>query len=321
MTRVLGLFAVLLTTTAFATTVWRGDFETGDTSQWSKTQAVSADRLSVVSSPVREGQYALKATVRQGDDPIGASGNRNELVYFGNEAVGSEYYYKWSTLFPDDYPSEKTWQLFAQWHHFGCCGSPPLQFIVNGEQIMLAGVGKTVWTAPLERGKWYDFIMHAKWSPDPAEGFLELWVNGEKVVPRMAVATMFPNDTNYLKLGLYRNSTIAPVGVVYHDGFTMATALEDVLPAQASRPPEPVPPEEALPSTEPPATQELMSTTDNAAPASEQGSLELANSGAPASGGGGAGGGCAATGLEAPLGLLGIAWALRLRKRRPQLPA
>jgi hypothetical protein len=35
--------------------VWRGDFETGDRSQWSGTQMVSADRLQVVPSPARQG--------------------------------------------------------------------------------------------------------------------------------------------------------------------------------------------------------------------------------------------------------------------------
>ena len=39
-------------------------------------------------------------TVQQGDDPIDASGNRNELVYLSNETVGSEYYYRWKVMFP-----------------------------------------------------------------------------------------------------------------------------------------------------------------------------------------------------------------------------
>jgi hypothetical protein len=34
---------------------------------------------------------------------------------------------------------------------------------------------------------------------------------------------------NYLKVGLYRNDTISQVGIVYHDGWTMARKLEDVL--------------------------------------------------------------------------------------------
>ncbi|MFZ5472299.1 MAG: polysaccharide lyase, partial [Myxococcota bacterium] len=299
-------FGILL-----ATVVWRGDFETGDLSQWSKAQQVSPDRLQVVTSPVREGAYALKATVRQGDDPIGASGNRNELVYFGNEAAGSEYFYKWSTMFASDYPSASTWQLFAQWHHFGCCGSPPVQLIVNGERLILAGVGQEVWSAPLQRGKWYDFVFHVKWSADPRVGFMELWVDGELALPKTSVATMFAGDSNYLKLGLYRNDTIAPVGVVFHDGFLQASTLEDVIPPKPPPPPPAPPPpvNEPLPAAPPeptpvPANEEAVSPFELESSPDEKP--------LPAD----SGGGCAA-GRAGVTGLLALLGVLRRRRRTP----
>ena len=37
--------------------------------------------------------------------------------------------------------------------------------------------------APLLRGHWHDFVMHAKWSPDPAVAFLEMWIDGVNVLP------------------------------------------------------------------------------------------------------------------------------------------
>ncbi|XXF75655.1 heparin lyase I family protein [Myxococcaceae bacterium GXIMD 01537] len=212
-------------------TVWRGDFETGDRSQWSGTQMVSPDRLQVVTSPVRQGRYAIKATVKQGDDPINSSGNRNELVRMTKEPVGSEYYYGWSTMFAPDYPSVKTWQLFAQWHHDGCCGSPPVEFTVSGDEMRLnigGNPGTIVWRAPLVRGQWQDFVFHVKWSPDPKVGFVELYHNGKLVLPKRYIATQFSGMLNYLKVGLYRNDTISPVGVVYHDGWLMGRTLEDV---------------------------------------------------------------------------------------------
>lgn len=224
---------------AFAKVVWRGDFETGNLSQYTRTQSVSPERLQVVQSPSRQGTWALKATVRQGDDPIGASGNRNELLYLSNEPSGSEYYYKWSTRFAPNYPSAKTWQLFAQWHHYGCCGSPPVQFVVNGETMSLSSVGTTVWNAPLVRDQWLDFVFHVKWSANANEGFIEMWLNGKLVVPKRFVATQFPGEVNYLKVGLYRNSTIAQEGVVYHDGWMQATTLEDVMPAPEKENPPP----------------------------------------------------------------------------------
>ncbi|MBZ4415801.1 heparin lyase I family protein [Myxococcus sp. RHSTA-1-4] len=212
--------------------VWVGDFETGDRSQWSHTQMVSADRLAVVASPLRQGRYAIKATVRQGDDPINSSGNRNELVKMTREPVGSEYYYRWSTMFDSTFPSVRTWQLFTQWHHEGDSGSPPVEFYVYGEEIRLnigGNPGVIVWRTPLVRGQWQDFIFHAKWSPDASVGFVELYLNGQLVLPRRYIATQFPGQLNYLKVGLYRNDTITQTGIVYHDGWTMARSLQDVL--------------------------------------------------------------------------------------------
>ncbi|NOK17638.1 heparin lyase I family protein [Corallococcus carmarthensis] len=227
----LWLVACLLPSLAAAEIVWRGDFETGNRSQFSTEQMVSSDRLQVVSSPVAEGKYALKATVKQGDDPINSSGNRNELVYLSNEKVGSEYWYRWKVMFANDFPSVDAWQLFTQWHHDGCCGSPPVEFFVKGELIRLTlNDNGTVWSTALKRGVWQEFIFHVKWSPDASVGYVELWHNGVQVLKKTKAMTMFAGQNNYLKLGLYRDDTIKPVGVVYHDGFIQATSREDVFP-------------------------------------------------------------------------------------------
>ncbi|MFB1479709.1 heparin lyase I family protein [Corallococcus sp. RDP092CA] len=214
--------------------VWRGDFESGNRNQWDGTQMMSADRLQVIASPVREGGYALKATVKQGDDPINSSGNRNELFKQTKEATGSEYWYRWSTRFAPDFPSVKTWQLFTQWHHDGCCGSPPVEFYVYGEELRLnigGSPGTIVWTTPLVRNTWHDFIFHVKWSPNASVGFVELYYDGKLVLPKRNIATQYSGQLNYLKIGLYRNDTIAPVGVVYHDGWVMGRTMADVLDA------------------------------------------------------------------------------------------
>jgi hypothetical protein len=218
---------------ARAEVVWRGDFETGDLSQWSVSQEVAPDRMQVVDSPVRQGKHALRVEVRQGDNPLnGASGNRAELVWTPVEKEGNDRYYSWSTMWAQDFPSVATWQAFTQWHHTGNTGTPPLEMYVNGESMYLAiGADETVvWTHPLERGAWHDFILHVKWSSDPGVGFVELWYDGQEVLRKTSGATMFPGQDNIMKQGLYRNDTISQVGVLYHDGMTVATTLEDVLP-------------------------------------------------------------------------------------------
>ncbi len=259
MTRFLRLLPFLLMpAVASASTLWRGNFETGNISQWSKSQRVASDRLMVVTDVVREGRYALKATVRRGDDPIHSSGNRNELVYFSRETSGMEYFYKWSTLFPENFPFSRKWQVFAQWHQEGCCGSPPLELYVVGDEMRMrvgGSSGKVVWRAPLVRGQWHDFVLRVKWSPDPRVGFVELYKDGKLAAPKTMAATQFGREKNYLKLGLYRDSSISPVSVVYHDGFTIATKLEDVLALPAAPvealPPAPTTVAEPAPAPEP----------------------------------------------------------------------
>ncbi|KFE60900.1 heparin lyase I family protein [Hyalangium minutum] len=213
-----------------ASVVWRGDFETGNLTQWTREQEVSADRLQIVTSPVRQGGYALKATVKQGDDPIDASGNRNEMVRLTYEPANSEYYYRWSTMFPSDFPSPATWQLFTQWHHTGSSGSPPVEFAVNNGNIILYCRSTEVWRTPLVRGVWNDFVFHVKWSPSSSTGFVELYHQGRLVLPKRYCATQFSGQVNYLKVGLYRNSSISQTGVVYHDNWLMGRSLSDVMP-------------------------------------------------------------------------------------------
>lgn len=222
----LGLLLVSLAASpASAKVIWRGDFETGDLSQWSKTQMVSKDRLEVVGNPVKEGQFALKTTVRSGDDPIGASGNRNELVIAGIDKSGSERVYRWSTMFPKDFESADTWHLFTQWHHDGSDGSPPVEFFVWGETIFLRVDGEDLWSTPLVRGKWQEFVFSVKWARN---GWVELRHNGKLVLEKTSASTLYAGQGVYLKQGLYRHASVSHPQVVYHDGMTVAESLDDL---------------------------------------------------------------------------------------------
>jgi len=325
-TFVSGLLAVL-PTLALANPTWRGDFETGDLSQWAKPEEVSADRLEIVTSPVHQGKYALKATVYQGDNPINASGNRNELVQAGTTAEGSEYYYHWNTMFAPDYPSEQTWQVFAQWHQDSCCGSPPVEFDVKGEEIMLTLHERAVWTAPLVRGVWHDFIFHVKWSEDESTGFVELWYDGAPVLPRTKAWT---TSRTYLKQGLYRNSSISRVGVVYHDGMVQGETLKDVMQSEESST---APANAAGTPARPTVPEENAAVTPTsgpgpASPASAQASSTPANSGSviapPSSGPSSVAnvqrGGCSATGTVGLSALAFAALAVLVRRRGARIP-
>src|SRR5207245_10067991 len=52
---------------------------------------------------------------------MSGSGTRNEVVrsdpsHF--EVEGNDRWYAWSTMFPADYPSNNTWQVFTQWQYW-----------------------------------------------------------------------------------------------------------------------------------------------------------------------------------------------------------
>jgi hypothetical protein len=237
MTRLLALAALILSpAVALAQTsdvLWRGDFSTGNLSQWNIKQIVSADRIQVVTPPTpHDGmRYAVKVTVKQGDNPISSSGNRNELVNTTTKLPeGSEVYYRWSTMFANNYPSARTWQVFTQWHQPEDYGYPPMQFNVYGEEISLAASQNEtkVWSAPLVRGVWQDFILHVRWSDSASVGFIELWHNGKLVLPKRYMKT---RANVYLKQGLYRSNTITQDGVLYHTGMVTGRTLASVMPS------------------------------------------------------------------------------------------
>jgi hypothetical protein len=232
----LALF-MLVTAPARASVMWRGDFQSGDLSQWTSKETVGG-RLTVVTDPVPPGDtYALRAVVKQGDVVYG--GTRNEVDYETDRpGEGDDRYYHWQTMFPSDFQAADYWQLFTQWHQYVNGGSPPLALMVWGENIKLGNnLDHYFWSTPLVRGVWHDFIIHVKWSSDPSVGGVELWYEGQQVLPFSNAATLYPHDTVYLKQGLYRKNIITQDQTVYHAGMTVATQFSDVLPPP---PPPPV---------------------------------------------------------------------------------
>ena len=289
------LLIALTIPAAASAAIWKGDFETGDISQWTKTQAVSDDRIQIVQDPVQEGRYAARITVNPGDDPIDSSGNRNELVYTADMPEDGEIrWYRWSVLWPSTYQSADAWQIFTQWHHWIGGGSPPLAFYVRNEEMVLGTPTEKLWTAPLERGTWHEFIFGVRWSADASVGWVEIELDGQTVLPRTSYQTLLPGTGSvYLKQGLYRSDKIDFEQRLFVDGMTIGATREDVLPPPPFVPEEPAPePEPEEPGVEPQP------------PPGSPGEVTIV----PREGG------CTTAALPAPLALLG----LFLRRRRRQ---
>lgn len=222
----------------------RLDFETGDLSQFDIVERAATDRLQVVRTPRRQGAYAARFEVRNGDVQQATTGIRAELIAEHDEErmarAGDERWYGWSTLFQRDYPTVDLWQTFVQWKS-DSTGSPPLAMTVQRDEIRLSGGEQNdfqiYWRASIEPGRWHDFVAHIRWSPDPDRGLVELWHDGRRVVSPTKAATMYRDGEgravpNYLKIGLYRHSDITARQVLFHDGLRVASTRASLEPGE-----------------------------------------------------------------------------------------
>jgi hypothetical protein len=210
--------------------LWRGDFDTGNLSQWDVAQRVASDRIQLTTSPRRQGSHAARFEVRSGDN-IGNTAPRAEVAAELGEREGDERYYRWYTYWDPSFPTSyrDSFVTFTQWRATDESDSMT-SFMQWGDRIELRRDG-TRWSAPLVKGVWHEFIYHVKWSPDAKVGFIELWYDGQLVLPKTHVRTMAGSPGravgNYVKQGLYKSDEI-PTGVLYHDGFVAGTSLAAV---------------------------------------------------------------------------------------------
>lgn len=224
-----------------ATLAWTGDFETGDLSQWMPAQAKEAGRITIQSSIVRQGRHAARVEVRPGDSNVAGSGSGERAhLWIGSSTTaaseGQEQYWAWSTYFPEDFDAPPGgWNSFVSFHHTGATGQVNLQFaVLNRSTLSLRVLGgdsrrpvrKDFVLASLQRGRWYDFVLHIRWSSTNA-GFVEVWVNGLRVVKKRATPTLYHGQGAYLKQGYYRKAYRGTT-VLYHDGMRRGSRLAEV---------------------------------------------------------------------------------------------
>lgn len=249
-------------------TIWTGDYETGGTSQWSGCQRAATYSIQVGSGRVRQGSYAARYEVRDGDTPID-SNERSECQKGTGEVEGSDRWYSWSTYFDDGFPTSNAspngWFTFSQWHGNASTGSPPVALYLENGQIVLklhrqsspaSYVGIiTPWGTPFagHAGRWTDFKMHIKWSASDSVGTVELWMDGVKQTmnwPQGGNAaayggvgssivrsrTLIPGYGAYYKQGIYRDGGTSGTAVVYQDAFRITDGAGGV---QEPTPPPP----------------------------------------------------------------------------------
>jgi len=212
-----------------AEVIWRGDFETGDTSQWRSTPKAAG--ISVVTEPILEGRYALRI-----DGTDAARRGKLDRIEFQHQpaphgtAEGTERYFGWSVYVPktltNDYHSVGYFESRNSWRQL-------MSFEVRGEDIQYSTrvpyarrwSGKGKFTA----GRRHDFVVHVLWSRDPKKGFVEVWYDGEIVVPRAMTATLLDDNPAFLHVGLMRDTSPVPETILI-DHVVEATTLEEAMP-------------------------------------------------------------------------------------------
>jgi len=230
---VFGAFVAVAAPPAPAAVLKRLDFETGSLGQWTSKQAAHAGRITVVPSPVRQGQFASKFTVKPGDHPV-PGGERAELVYWSGERAGKTSWWRWSTYFPRGFhPNEGAWNIFTQWHQTGDQCPPPVRFLVD-KYMSPPRLRLDIWSGrlntngcsaqyerswhlgKLHRNHWYNFVVKFKWSPRRSHGYVRVKVNGKTKVSRH-MATLYSGMGVYLKQGFYRGDS-GKTTTIIHDG-------------------------------------------------------------------------------------------------------
>jgi hypothetical protein len=208
---------------------WRGNYETGDFSQWwlrqwsgqggdSTPAQVGLSAATIVRHPVAQGRYAAK--FQDFPDATGAS-DRAEIVASQRESggyPGQQWYYGWHTYFPG--PEQKWWSQGGDWNAItqfqstdnsgGWIGFGVDATTAHGAHppyiFMDAPTGHYT-LARLRYDHWYHFVLRVRWSPDPSTGFFQLWVSGAKKTRLTHTATLKPTAAPgmYLSQGMYRD--------------------------------------------------------------------------------------------------------------------
>jgi hypothetical protein len=215
--------------------LWSADLETGDLSAF---HVYDSDRVGspgpmVVDDPAvaRDGRYAVAF-------PIPPGGNRNEIVpRLRVLRPGDDLWFAFSTGLAPGFPVDAAWQVVTQWKNQGE-GSPPLELAVGGGDYRLSGgfghpQGPRRFSrslGPAVAGRWDDWVVHVRFSADPAVGFVEVWRGGRLVLPAFAPpgGTMYPGAASYLKIGYYRNPEIDVAGTLVMDALRVGTTASAV---------------------------------------------------------------------------------------------
>jgi hypothetical protein len=251
-----------------ATRLFTGDYSTGDFSQWASVQnrgytGDGAHYVPTYSATVVDDVVKGKAArfeVHTGDIPEGQpTGERSEVGEDNATTltpINTTRWYAFSIKFDSAFPTnhhQVGWAITNQWNS-GTVSAPGISFGFQGgaeagpdgywslfqhpqsSPGMYLGDNRLL-DIPLNRGNWIDVKMEVHWSPLDANGYVRVWVDGVRQTflagagggQTFTGRTTIPGDTHvHYHEGYYRESGVAPTGIIYHANFRIADS-EDSL--------------------------------------------------------------------------------------------
>jgi hypothetical protein len=206
-----------------------GSYENGTIEGWRKTDiGWLGHSVNLVTAPVRRGRYAARFELRL-LDPLVTGTFRNELSvgrhgYPEIAAMGQEYWYGFSIYIPADWENDGLRDELAQFHAPPDPGeiwrNPPLGFdtkdgnweiwnrwdrrAIQTDNAYESG-HRLLWKGALQKGQWNDWVVHVKWSYQ-SDGFLEIWLNDQKVVDDNGPNCYNDQSQRYFKWGVYKRA-------------------------------------------------------------------------------------------------------------------
>ena len=233
------LLTVLLAGAGQAEILWRGDFETGDLSQWSGALNASLgarQNIAVVDAPVFQGRRAARIDIHP-DDLFPNQHNRVELHYDARQTgEGQETFFSLRFLLPEN---SKVHEDIAYWETQGPSYQQSMALYIDpsGDGTRLGfrtnlPAAREHWTGHITVGEWHQIAMHVVWSQSAKRGRVSLWLDGRPVVQDVPAQTK-PNPAGlFVQTGFHRDNSQPFSESIYLDDAIEATSLKEVLTGQ-----------------------------------------------------------------------------------------
>jgi hypothetical protein len=205
--------------------------------------------IAVVPDPAGGEERVFSLTVEEGDVyPVTPTDDpRAQILTRPAIEPGDEIWLSTKFLLPSDFPALPGWMSLISIYGPPFEGSSPWQIGIDRDAIRWqrnADHGYDVpWQMPLARDRWIDVLLHQRFA---ADGWVEMWVDGERVVffgsgtfnptgqpptTRLAMATMDDSNdggSNSAKIMQYRQAGMVDSATVYFGALRVGTTRASV---------------------------------------------------------------------------------------------